>query len=254
MMVWYKAWTESRVRFFFSAATVAAACLGVIVFHQRMRPWLATPSNPLTTDAAYVYRAVYQGFIRTLFMVFAFILGLGGLLRERELGTAPFTLSLTVSRFQLVLVRAATGLIQLAVLALIPALMIPTVSPLAGLVYPASQSLQYALLWMAGGSTLFGAAFLSSCLFAGEYTAFVVSWIALFGVTLTTQYVRITRPATAPYLFTVHEIMSGFRMPYFDARARLLIGPFPVTLVLALVAIACAFIASAVIYTERRDF
>ena len=254
MMVWYKAWMESRVRFFFSGATLAVACLGVIVFHHTMRPWLATPTNPLATDAAYVYRAVYQGFIRMLFMMFAFILGLGGLLRERELGTAPFTLTLTVSRSRLVVVRAATGLIELAVLALIPALIIPAVSPLAGLVYPSAQTLQYALLWMAGGSALFAAAFLSSCLFAGEYTAFVVSWTALFGVTVTTQYMRIARPATAPYLFTVHEIMSGFRMPYFDPRARLLIGPFPVTLVLALVAIACAFIASAAIYTERRDF
>jgi ABC-type transport system involved in multi-copper enzyme maturation permease subunit len=254
MMVWYKAWMESRVRFLLSAATIGAACAGVTFFHPQIRIWLASSTTPLTTDAAYIYRAVYQGFVRTLFMTFAFILGLGGLLREREHATAPFTLTLPVSRLRLVVVRAASGLFQLAILAFLPALVIAALSPLGGLSYPASQTLQFALLWLAGGSALFATAFLGSCLFGGEYTAFVVSWVAQFGVTVGTQFIRIKRPAMAPYLFTVHEIMSGFRMSYFDPGARLLIGPFPVTLTLVLGAIACVLIAAAVVYTERGDF
>jgi hypothetical protein len=199
MMVWYKAWMESRVRFLFSAATIGAACVGVTFFHPQIRIWLASPTTPLTTDAAYIYRAVYQGFVRTLFMTFAFILGLGGLLRERELATAPFTLTLPVSRLRLVVVRAASGLFQLAILAFLPALVIAALSPLAGLSYPASQTLQFALLWLAGGSALFATAFLGSCFLGGEYTAFVVSWIAQFGVTVGTQFIRIKRPAMAPH-------------------------------------------------------
>jgi hypothetical protein len=133
-------------------------------------------------------------------------------------------------------------------------IMIVALSPVAGETYPLSQALQFTVLWIAGGSATFAVAFLSSALLGGEYTAFIVSWTVLFGDTLTTQFVRIRHPATNPYLFTVQEVMSGFRMKYFDPHTHLPVGPFPLVLVLTLAAISSALLAIAAVYTEHKDF
>ena len=85
MMLWHKAWLESRPRFLLGAAVIGAACAVAALFHDPIRAALATRTAPLDTDVAYIYRVVYQGFVRTAFMMLAFILGLGGLLREHVL-------------------------------------------------------------------------------------------------------------------------------------------------------------------------
>jgi hypothetical protein len=54
--------------------------------HDAVRSFLASGAASLDTYPWYICRVVYQGFGRTLFMIFAFMFGLGGLLRERELG------------------------------------------------------------------------------------------------------------------------------------------------------------------------
>ncbi len=254
MMLWYKAWIESRMRFVLATALMGSVCAVAVVFHEPIRSFLQTRTTPLDTYRWYIYRVAYQGFARTLFMIFSFVLGLGGLLRERELGTAAFTLSLPVSRCRLVFVRAMVGVIELIALAFLPSIVIVALSRIVGETYPLSQALQFSLLWIAGGSATFAVAFLSSSMLGGEYTAFVVSWIVLFGHTLTTQFIRISHPATSPYLFTVQEIMSGFRMRYFDPHTHLLVGPFPLMPVLVLTAISSALVGAAAVYTEQKDF
>jgi len=52
----------------------------------------------------------------------------------------------------------------------------------------------------------------------------------------------------------VQEMMSGFRMWYFDPKAHVLIGPFPLMIVMGLIAFATALAAAAVVWTEQRDF
>jgi len=253
-MLWHKAWVESRIRFVFGAGLLGITCAGAVLFHDQILRTLRTGGLPLETYNAYVYRMAYSGGLRTIFIAFTFVLGLGGLLRERELGTAFFTLALPVSRLRLTLVRAAVGLVEITALALVPAVAIALCSPLVHQAYPLSQSLQFAALWTAGGAALFAVSFLASAMFAGEYTAFIVAWVALFGVTLTQQYIRISHTAAFPYLVTVQEVMSGFRMPYFDAKARVLIGPFPAVHVTILVLIAATLVALAAAWTDRKDF
>ncbi len=253
MMLWSKAWIESRTRFVLAAAVMGIVCVAAIVFRDPVRSFLATRTAPLDTYAWYIYR-IHQGFGRNLFMMFSFVLGLGGLLRESELGTAGLTLTLPVRRRRLVLVRATVGLLELVALALLPSIVIVALSPMAGETYPLSQALRFSLLWIAGGSATFAVAFLSSSIFGGEYTAFVVSWIVLFGHTLTTQFIRFSHPDTNRYLFTVQEVMSGFRMWYLDPRTHLLVGPFPLTLVLLVAAISATLVAVAAVYTEQKDF
>ncbi len=152
MMLWHKAWLESRTRLLLGVTIMTAVC----------------------AYSVYAHRSAYQGIVRNVFMVLCFLLGVGGLLRERAVGTAPFTLALPVSRVRLTATRAAVGWLELVALAFVPLLIALSLSPLD--------------------------------------------------------------------LFTVQEIMSGFR------------GPVPSTIVAALVVVTCALVASAVLVIDRKDF
>jgi len=196
----------------------------------------------------------YGGAARFLFLTFAMVLGLGGLRRERELGTATFTLALPISRVRLTLARAVAGVVQVAATAAAPAAAILVLSPLAGQPFPPAQALACALLWSAGGAAAFAVAFVASTLFSGEYTAFVVAEIAWFVHTVSTQLVRIARPSTWPYLRTLQEVMSGLHMSYFDPKQNLFVGPFPLVPVAILTALTTVLIAGAVAVTVRQDF
>jgi len=221
-MLWYKAWAESRARFGMASLVIAVACTFVLGWQ----------------DA---HRVLFRGFPRSLFMIFAFVFGMGGVLRERELGSAPFTLALPVSRLRLTLVRAVAGLVELAALSLVPAAVIVVASGVFPQSYPIGEALISALRWLAGGAALFALAFFASATLSGEYTGFVAAFSVFFLQTVTTQFVRLAKPAAAPYLFTVQEIMSGIR-------------PATPTVVAALIGAAVALVSAAALWTERTDF
>src|SRR5262245_47465636 len=141
MMLWYKAWRESRVRFLLSAAVMIFLCLSLM---NRARTGFPPAERPDLPYSAWVWANIYGNLNPTVFVILVMIIGLGGLQRERPVGTAPFTLTLPVTRVRLVFVRAAMGLIQVAVLSLIPVMLVPMLSPLiARQSYPVSQSLQF---------------------------------------------------------------------------------------------------------------
>jgi ABC-2 type transport system permease protein len=231
-MLWHKAWLESRARFLLGVASVATA----------------------SGYAWYRHQFVYQGLARTTFIMFCFVLAMGGLLRERAVGTAPFTLALPFGRVRHVVTRAAVGGLQVAALAAVPALLVTLLPSAVGHPYPPRQALHFTAFWLAGGWTLFAVAFLASCLLPGEYTPFVVSWTLFFAHTVTTQLARLTHPALEGWVFTLQEIMSGFRVPYIDARTHALVGPFPAAIVATLGAIGVSLIAAAALSIARRDF
>jgi ABC-type transport system involved in multi-copper enzyme maturation permease subunit len=103
-MLWYKAWRESRARFLIAAFVLIGMCLGFVLFQNMLRAEIGAK-----TYVGYIHKLVYAGSVRGLFLIFALVLGLGGLKRERALNTAGFTLALPVSRLRLVTVRAVVG-------------------------------------------------------------------------------------------------------------------------------------------------
>src|SRR6266404_8286694 len=123
MMLWYKAWRESRVRFILSAAVLTFLCVSLMV---RARTGFPPPERPDLPYSAWVWANIYGNFNPTVFIILVMVLGLGGLQRERPVGTAPFTLTLPVTRVRLISLRASVGLLQVAFLSLIPAMLIPT--------------------------------------------------------------------------------------------------------------------------------
>src|SRR2546429_4472573 len=143
MMLWYKAWRESQTRFLLSVVTIAGLCAAFVVFHVVFHSQGAGISDRPLTYMEYIWRIVYKGYLRELFVMLALLLGIGGLLRERDHGTAGFTLALPVSRLYVAAARAAVGLLEVAALSLVPALVIPALSPLVGQFYPWPQAFEF---------------------------------------------------------------------------------------------------------------
>lgn len=247
-MLWYKAWRESRVRFLLILLFVVYYCVSGVLTeqHDRLRP---SSSLMPTSYAVYIYLN-YVGKYAFYFLVLSLpLLSVGGLLRENARGTATLSLSLPVSRRQVLGVRAAVGLMQMAVLAFLPSILIPALSPVVRESYPLAAALHFGLLRLICGTAFFGLAFLFSTLLAGEYTALVVSAIATLSIVSITQWL--------PHRFSVAWVMGG--APAFDTPAEIrnftgLPEPYAWTALFVVAAIALALFAIATRITQRQDF
>jgi ABC-2 type transport system permease protein len=247
-MLWYKAWRESRVRFLLTVAVWVFLCVGLMF---RARTGFPPPERPDLPYSAWVWANIYGNMNPTVFIILVMVLGLGGLQRERPVGTAAFTLSLPVTRIHLVAVRAALGLVQVLILSFIPALLIPTLSPfLARQSYPVTQALQFGLLFITWGAVAFAVGFLWSSLFAGEFTgtALCVITPVAYRILLTASSALQSFPA-----LNYANFMSG--LPYIHSPVRDLIDkPLPWTTFLVLAAVTSALIACAARITHHQDF
>jgi ABC-2 type transport system permease protein len=241
-MLWYKAWRESRMRFILSMVALAAVCLLIVTFQHENRGG--------DSYAKYIWVFTYDVYASNLFLVSVLLLGLGGLLREQTNGTAGFTLALPVSRWRLIGVRAALGLLQMTALAMLPSLLLPTLSPLVHETYPLSQALQFSVLWVGCGASWFATGFFLSTILSGEYTMPAACVIALVA------YLRIVNLFGAkvfPFL-NLNNVMSGDDMPYFRESTNQLIGPFPWTQLAVITLIALGVLAATAYVTQQQDF
>lgn len=188
------------------ATTLATACV-LILAYQRSE---LAESQGSVTYLQYVWVLTYRGGVKNLFLLLTPLLGLGGLLREKAYGTVTFTLGLPVTRLRLVWSRAAVALVQMGALAFLPAVLIPSLSPLVHQSYPFSQALRFSLLWMICGTILIAAPFLLSSLLGGEFSSLVVTYVGLF------SYIYVSRsPALGAYPFI------DFGASWADMRCRI---------------------------------
>ena len=246
MMLWYKAWRESRARFLLSVIALAVICASFVFFHRDASSGIS--DEPLSY-AVYIWRITYKGYLRELFMILTILLGLGGLTRERDHRTVGFTLALPVSRSRLLATRTLVGLAQVVLLAALPAIVLPVLSPLIGQAYPPSQAWAFTILWATVGSLIFAMGLLASVLFTGEFTAPVAAICGLMGYSLIADMAPAER-----YLTDIHDVMSGIDMPYFTERTGVLTGPLPwATLLVVLLATSALIVIGARI-TNRQDF
>jgi ABC-type transport system involved in multi-copper enzyme maturation permease subunit len=246
MMLWYKAWRESRARFLLSAAALTVICASFVFFHRDASSGIS--DEPLSY-AVYIWRITYKGYLRELFVILAILLGLGGLTRERDHRTVGFTLALPVSRWQLLATRTLVGLAEVGVLATLPAIVLPTLSPLIGQSYPSSQAWGFTILWTMVGSLIFGMGLLASVLFTGEFTAPVAAILGLMGYSL----VADISPMDS-YLTDIHDVLSGIDMPYFTERTGLLSWHLPWHTLVAVLLATASLIAISARITNRQDF
>jgi len=251
-MLLFKAWRESRARFFLSAGTIGVFCAGVVLFNVQIQNHPAEPLRGFQagTYTEQIYDFIYGGTAKGLFALLMLFIGLGGLLREQRRGTAPFTLALPVTRSEIIITQIAVGVVEVIAIAALPLLLIPGLSPFLGKSYPVSESLHFALLWLGGGLMVFGLAFLCSVLFAGEYTALLVAFLGLFAVPLAAQ-LRVLQPYRMNFLMT----MGDFGTMHWNSEHSLFLpAPMPWMRLLVFFLITIALLSAALGVTKRHDF
>jgi ABC-2 type transport system permease protein len=255
-MLWYKAWLETRARFLIGLVLLLCSAAGLVLTYPKFQQLLATvPSMDLggelgkrVREAAMV-AGTYRGYVWSqwygqnliqLWTIFAVILGSGGLLSQMSGGGGLFTLSLPVSRRELLTVRAAAGLAELLILALVPSLVIPILSPGIGESYALGDALVHAMCLFVAGAVFFNLAFLLSTVFSDVWRPLLLALLAAGLLALAEQFVDgLSR-------YGVIGAMSG--QSYFRGAGL----PWPG--LLGSVALSAAMLYGALVNLARRDF
>lgn len=236
-MLWYKNWLETRSRFLTSLA-VLPFLSAIFVYHAQgmIRPEWKTDFNRL------MY--IDQQFIVMMWILAVVLLGMGGIVREKAIGTSSFTLAFPVSRTRLMAVRVGMGMLQSIVLALVPWATVFAVSSAAKMPILVTQVAFYCLLLVGGGLVYFALAILISSLVSGEYTAPAVA----FGVVLSSAVlfdVWLQR-------FNVWRLVTGdFSL---DRNTYLLTEPLPWMGLIASLSIATLMLLVSIVAVQRREF
>jgi hypothetical protein len=178
--------------------------------------------------------------MRQLWALFAVLLGTGGLLAQASGGGALFTLSLPVSRRWLLWVRAATALAELAILAMVPALLLPVLSPAVGEAYSVTDAVVYGVCMFVAGSTLFSLTFLLSTVFSDVWRPplIVLCFAAL--VSLVRQIAGGPSSASLLGVMTAETYFRGNGLPWVG--------------LLLTTAASAALLYAASLNIARRDF
>jgi len=250
--MWLKAWRESRVRFLAIALTLSALCAFAVLFEPYIRQHQVPIALRLRKGSytEYIYNLIYSGTAKGIYALLVIFLGLGGLQRERANRTAGFTLALPVSRLRVVCNQIAVGTIELAALALLPAILIPSLSAFSHRSYPFPVALHFSVFWFFGGLVIFAASFLLSVITPGEYTAPVVCYLVLVLHT----FVAAWHPL-AGYRLNLMWIMGEFQTMSWNA-AHSLLQPSPLSWsrMSVMASFALLLLSAAIRVTDKQDF
>jgi len=175
------------------------------------------------------------------------LLGMGGLVRERAVGTSSFTLALPVSRARIVGVRITVGVLQAISLAVLPWLAILLITDLGQVPFIVSQASFYLFSLISGGLIYFAMAVLISSLIEGEYTAPAVA----YGLTILTGIVFGNVTWLRPYA-DLWRFMGGDN--HLDKNTFLLLGPFPWLGAFASLCVAGLMLLASVRVIQSREF
>lgn len=236
-MLWYKAWLETRSRFLLSLAIVPF--LSAVFVHHALgdiRPEWQTDFNRL------MY--IDQQFVVIMWILAVVLLGMGGIVREKAVGTSSLTLALPVSRARLLVVRVGMGVLQSIALAVVPSVTVFSVSSMAKMPILSTQVAFYCLLLIGGGLVYFALAVLISSLVAGEYTAPAVAFgVVLLSIVLFSAWFQH---------FDIWRLITGdFAL---DKNSFLLAGPFPWFAVAASLSAATLMVIVSILIVQKREF
>jgi ABC-2 type transport system permease protein len=255
-MLWYKAWLETRWRFLIGLALLVCSAAAVVFAYDKVLMLVPLASNVdidgelgrRIREAAELTRT-YRGYawsqwfgesLSNTWTVFAVVLGSGGLLSQSSRGGALFTLSLPVSRGRLVGTRAATALAELFVLAIVPSLLLPLLSPAIGQSYAVGDALIHSVCLFVAGAVFFSLAFLMSTVFGDVWRPLLIALVAAGVLGLVEQL----SPGGARY--GIFHVMSG--EAYFRGQGLPWVG------LIASAALSAAMLYAAWVNIARHDF
>ena len=251
-MLWYKSWLETRWRFLIGLALLlCSAAATVFTYPQVVKLLPLVPTNISgelgqrireAAELAHQYRGfVWSNWFRKnlaqMATLFAVLLGTAGLLSNS--GGALFTLSLPVSRFRLLGVRAAAGLAELFVLSFVPSLLIPLLSPAIRQSYGVGATLIHSACLFVAATVFFSLAFLLSTVFDDPWRPLLIALAIAFALALVDQLFHSPQ-------YSLYRVMSA--ETYFRS------GQLPWGGLLASAALSMALAYGAGVNFARRDF
>jgi ABC-2 type transport system permease protein len=187
---------------------------------------------------------VNQQFLVIMWVLSVVLLGMGGIVREKAIGTSSLTLALPVSRRRLLSVRVGMGIVEAMVLGLVPWTAVFCVSSFAGNPISITQVASYVLLLVGGGLVYFALAVLVSSLVSGEYTAPALAFgIVLLAAMLFDAWLR---------QFNVWRLVTGdFSI---DRSTYLLSEHLPWLGIFSSLSTAALMLLTSTIVVQRREF
>jgi hypothetical protein len=248
-MLRYKSWLDTRSRFLLGLVILLLFACGTVMsfsFVQKLataveglalQQELQERLELLRTFAGYAWSEWFAGNFPLVLTIFAVLIGSGSPLVKSGSG-ALFSLALPVSRGRWIRSRAETGLAELFVLALVPALAIPALAPLVGGQFSFLHAVVYALCAFVIASLFFAVAvFLST--FCNDV------WRPL----LLTCLVAVALAGVETALPETHGLFRamGAQSYFYD-------GALPWAELLLSAAAAAALIYAATANVARRDF
>jgi ABC-2 type transport system permease protein len=239
-MLWYKSWLETRSRFLLSLLNIVALCsFSVNHGNEGAMPY---------TKLEYYFAVLHGGhsMLCMLWVLAVTLLAMGGLLREKAVGTAPFTLALPVSRARLIAVRISVVLGEAMALVIVPWMAMFLIGTLNGKTHSVQQAFFHMVLLAGGGVAFLGAALLISSLVEGEYTAPLVSFGVLIGISV------LLSSSSSLQVYSPIEFIRGTE--FLDRHTRLLTGPIPWMRVGVNVLIGSVLVALSAKSVQARDF
>jgi hypothetical protein len=252
-MLWYKSWLETRWRFGIGLAMLMLAAAGTVFAYPRvvrMAPVaaelrlegeigrrLAEVVSLSREYRGYVWVEWYAQNMPQQLAVFAVVLGTGGLLAQATRGGAFFMLALPVSRRRSTSIRAATGLGELLVLAIVPSLLIPLLSPAVAQRYGVGDALVHALCLFVAGAVFFALAFLLSTIFSDLWRPALIALCAAALLSLAETLLG------GPGLFRIMTAESYFRA-----------GEIPWLGLILCAGLSAAMLYAAVLNITKHDF
>ena len=255
-MLWYKAWLETRWRFLIGLALLICSAAAIVITYPKVVKLLPlVPSLEVSGEIGrriresaelsreyrgYVWSQWFRQNLSQTWTLFAALLGTGGLFAQSSGGGALFTLSLPISRTRLMTVRAATGLVELLVLALIPSLMIPLLSPAVGETYSVGNAIVHSVCLFVAGTVFFSLAILLSTVFGDLWRPLMLACAVAVVLGLTEIFLR------SGSLHGIFWVMTG--ESYFRREG------VPWTGLLVAAALSGSMLYAAALNIARRDF
>lgn len=224
-MLLYKAWVETRMRFFAGLIAVTMVC----TFYLQQHAWLVTMWSHELSDPKgyhfawmplgiehfswYLWHYLYNNYLQQVWSLFALLFAFGGLVRERSNGTVLFSLGLPISRRRWLISRLAMALIEAVAVASFALIVVVIGSKVIHQDYSLSQLILHTILMIAAGVILIALGNLCYSLVPGNYTSLLVTLVVL-GVPylLLQDYMQIQRDShTTTWLqyFDVGHAMAG---------------------------------------------
>jgi ABC-type transport system involved in multi-copper enzyme maturation permease subunit len=239
MMLWYKAWLETRVRFLVSLFAIVGICAYRVLYLNTLGNW------PSPDTWYYVVLQQTHGILATWWVLTVSLLMMGGLLQEVAVGASDFTLAFPVSRARLVMTRFGMGFAQSIALVVIPWAVMFLIDSYVGKGNSIGNAIFHVLLLATGGTVFVAWGLLVSSLVPGAYSATAVN----LGVLLTVAMTMGDPPLNE---WSPYRLMTG--ASWVNQHTGMIDGPLPWLRLAITIAIAASLTWVAIKAVQRKEF